>query len=86
MNILVQTQLCDKTSEGFLSLDLFCTFECQLNFEEFYEYRFFLFPGNPDDSHHSFYASRALWDGPYRAGAVQQDPVQDSAWRQQQLP
>lgn len=38
MNILAQTQLCDKTSEGFLSRDLFCTFECQLNFEEFCEF------------------------------------------------
>lgn len=48
--------------------------------------QFFLFTGNPDDSHNSFYASCTLWDGPHWTGAIQQDPVQGSARRQQQLP
>lgn len=46
----------------------------------------YLFTGNPDDRHHSFYASCPLWDRPHRAGAIQQDPVQGSARWQQQLP
>lgn len=48
--------------------------------------RTFVFAGDPDDGHHSVYAGCALWDGPDWAGAVQQDPVQGSARRQQQLP
>lgn len=45
-----------------------------------------LFTGNPDDSNDSLHASRAVRDGPDRAGAIQQDPVQSTTRRQQQLP
>lgn len=61
----------DETSSSFLCGDFIVVF---------------VFTGNPDDSNHSLHASRALWDGPDWARAVQQNPVQGSGWRQQQLP